>query len=370
MTSMAGAAPARRKPLSKLIESPDNPALSDLCQQLAAHSNALDAVGDWPEQQLAWCREHGVQRWFFGPEWGGAGWSESDLARAWMQLGGACLSTAFVLTQPAGAGRRIADCDNGALRQRMLPRLARGECYASVGISHLTTSRRHVAQPTMQARQAGDRLVLDGVIPWVTGARQAEIIVTGAQLADGRQILVALPTAAPGVTIPPPAAMVGLTSTQTGEVHCNNVEVGREWLMAGPVDNVLAQSAGGAKTGGVQTSALALGLAGAAIEFLAQEAERRPDLAEACASLRRERQDLASELLAAAQGAPISLEQLRVRANSLVLRAPHAALTAAKGAGFVQGHPVGRWCRESLFFLVWSCPQPVAAAALCELAGL
>jgi hypothetical protein len=52
------------------------------------------------------------------------------------------------------------------------------------------------------------------------------------------------------------------------------------------------------------------------------------------------------------------------------LRATQAALAAAKGTGFVVGHPAGRWCREALFFLVWSCPRPVAAANLCELAGL
>jgi hypothetical protein len=63
-------------------------------------------------------------------------------------------------------------------------------------------------------------------------------------------------------------------------------------------------------------------------------------------------------------------EELRSRANSLVLRSSQAALTAAKGSGYVLGHPAGRWCREALFFLVWSCPQPVMAAALCELAGL
>jgi hypothetical protein len=45
-------------------------------------------------------------------------------------------------------------------------------------------------------------------------------------------------------------------------------------------------------------------------------------------------------------------------------------LVAAKGTGYVVGHPAGRWCREALFFLVWSCPQPVSAANLCELAGL
>ena len=30
----------------------------------------------------------------------------------------------------------------------------------------------------------------------------------------------------------------------------------------------------------------------------------------------------------------------------------------------------GRWCREALFFLVWSCPQSVLSANLCELAGI
>jgi hypothetical protein len=63
-------------------------------------------------------------------------------------------------------------------------------------------------------------------------------------------------------------------------------------------------------------------------------------------------------------------ESIRQRANTFVLRATQAALSAAKGTGYVAGHPAGRWCREALFFLVWSCPQPVAAANLCELAGI
>jgi hypothetical protein len=53
-----------------------------------------------------------------------------------------------------------------------------------------------------------------------------------------------------------------------------------------------------------------------------------------------------------------------------VLRATQAALAAAKGAGYVAGHEAGRWCREALFFLVWSCPPQVMEANLCELAGL
>ena len=80
---------------------------------------------------------------------------------------------------------------------------------------------------------------------------------------------------------------------------------------------------------------------------------------------------LLDDLLHVVRGeATCTKESIRQRANSLVLRATQAALSAAKGSGYVVGHPAGRWCREALFFLVWSCPQPVAAANLCELAGI
>ena len=59
---------------------------------------------------------------------------------------------------------------------------------------------------------------------------------------------------------------------------------------------------------------------------------------------------------------------MRARANSLCLRSAQSYLTASKGAGFVAGHPAGRFVREAMFFQVWSCPAPVAAAALREFA--
>ena len=89
------------------------------------------------------------------------------------------------------------------------------------------------------------------------------------------------------------------------------------------------------------------------------------------ASFDQEYAELEADLLALAEGnEPCKPDDLRSRANSHVLRATQAALAAAKGTGYIQGHPTGRWCREALFFLVWSCPQNVMAAQLCELAGL
>jgi hypothetical protein len=58
---------------------------------------------------------------------------------------------------------------------------------------------------------------------------------------------------------------------------------------------------------------------------------------------------------------------LRVDCTRLVLKATQAALAVAKGTGFVVPHPAQRWVRQAQFFLVWSCPQPVAGALLDEL---
>ncbi|HQU41605.1 MAG: isovaleryl-CoA dehydrogenase [Planctomycetia bacterium 21-64-5] len=351
------------------ISSPDGPGLDRLCQGLASRADALDASSDWPAEQLELCRQYGVNRWFVGPEWGGTGWSEVDLIRGFMRLSSACLATTFVLTQPLGVCRRLAVSDNHALRDELLPKLASGHVFATVGISHLTTSRRHLAKPVLAARETDNGFVLNGSIPWVTGAVLADYIVTGATCDDGRQILAVLPTNLPGFSASPPARLVGLTATLTGGAECRDVLVDRRWLLAGPTENVL--SGKGAGTGGVQTSALALGLAAAALDYLEREAATRADLMAPASSLRAEHSELEAELLTlAAGGEGCSPDELRSRANSLVLRATQGALTAAKGSGYVLGHPAGRWCREALFFLVWSCPQPVMAAALCELAGL
>jgi alkylation response protein AidB-like acyl-CoA dehydrogenase len=239
-----------------------------------------------------------------------------------------------------------------------------------VGISHLTTSRRHLAKPVLRAKEADGGFVLDGFSPWVTGAPYAQTVVTGATLDDGRQILVALPTDLPGVAVPPPLKLVGLSASQTGPVNCDRVFVPHKHLLAGPVEEVMKQGAG-ARTGGLQTSTLAVGLADAAIAFLEDERQRRHDLSNPATALRSEWMLARRDLLALADGETVcTTENLRARANSLVLRAAQAVLAAAKGTGYVVGHPAGRWCREALFFLVWSCPQPVLAANLCELAGI
>jgi alkylation response protein AidB-like acyl-CoA dehydrogenase len=210
----------------------------------------------------------------------------------------------------------------------------------------------------------GDALIFDGVIPWVTGASQAHCLVIGASLEDNRQVLAVLPTDTPGVRVGPPLDLMALRGSLTAEVHCDNVRLERRYVLAGPAENVMQGDRGGA--GGLQTSCLAIGLAGAAIEYLQQETRSRASLSAGTERLEASQQRLRQEMyrLAREGATPEETNQLRAQANTLVLQATQAALIASKGTGFVKPHPAQRWARQALFFLVWSCPWPAASATL------
>ena len=125
-------------------------------------------------------------------------------------------------------------------------------------------------------------------------------------------------------------------------------------------------------TAGLETSALALGQARAALGSLAVLAAERVELTDPVDVLCETWQQSWAVLMACARGdgMPSSASQVRAQANALVLRATQAYLTARKGSGFLRTEPAQRWARQALFFLVWSCPTPIAQAAIRDLAGL
>ena len=88
------------------ITSPDDPALDELCRELAGRADDLDRVQQWPDEQLRLCGEYGVYEWFIDPVWGAQGWSDEEVVRGYLKLSAACLTTTFIITQRTGACRR------------------------------------------------------------------------------------------------------------------------------------------------------------------------------------------------------------------------------------------------------------------------
>lgn len=345
-----------------------------LLERLRAAADALEAPDAWPAEQFRWLAEDGLLRWNIPQEFGGDPRDPVEMTAACEELAAACLTTTFVLTQRNSACQRIVDSERERLKETLLPELARGRLFATVGISHLTTSRQHLREPAVRASRVGGEFELNGSVPWVTGAAFADYIVTGGSCDDGRQILVALPRLLEGVRVERSARLLALNASQTTSITLDKVRVPAELVLAGPLEAIINRGPSGG-TGSLTTSALAVGLSRRALQHLEREAALRPDLRDVADGLQQELADLRTDLYAAAAGTAAessrrSAASIRQRANSLVLRAAQAQLAASKGAGFVAGHPAERAVRESMFFLVWSCPQPVVAAALREFACL
>ena len=202
-----------------------------------------------------------------------------------------------------------------------------GKAFVTVGISHLTTSRRVGVRAD---EIAPGRFRLDGAMPWVTAAEPAGLFVTGAVLDDRRQMFIALPADRPGVSVRPPFLLAALQASCTAEVVLNGVHVDVSDLLAGPAADLSSQP-GAVGTAGLETSALALGQA-ARHWGDRQAGPGRSELTEPVELLCENWRSSWQSLMALARGAPDagSASQLRTQANALVLRATQAYLTARR----------------------------------------
>ncbi|WP_165063642.1 acyl-CoA dehydrogenase family protein [Paludisphaera rhizosphaerae] len=350
---------------------PEEAQIVALTNALRAADGPADLAGDWPETLWNLLRDAGVMRWSVPAEFGGDECPRPLLVQRYARLAEASLTAVFILSQHDAAVRRLLTVADRPRAADWLRSIAEGLTMATVGISQLTTSRRLGARP-MTATALGDgRYRLDGAMPWVTGAERADVFITGALLEDDRQMLIALAGDRPGLTVKPAFDLAALQASRTAEVLVEGVEIDADDVLMGPTNEIATQP-GAVGTAGLETSALALGQAAAALDALGKLKAERADLVEPVELLDENWSQAWETLMACARGdrdAAASAE-LRAQANGLALKTTQAFLTARRGSGFLRTDPAQRWARQALFFLVWSCPSPVAQAAIRELAGI
>lgn len=165
---------------------------TSMLMDLVSWRNDLEPAGDWPARQMARLAEAGVFGWLIPRRWGGSEFEEPDLLNGYLELADACLTSAFILTQFNSAVQKLVTSGHAELQEQWLPRLARGECFTTVGISHLTTSRSRGPGPAVVAQPVETGFRLNGRIPWVTGAMAAQLIVIGGTTPSGEQLLARL----------------------------------------------------------------------------------------------------------------------------------------------------------------------------------
>lgn len=323
---------------------------------IAQRAIDYDIQARWPEQDLVELNRIGAMKWAIGKPWGGYDMDALTLHDHYEAIASASLATALILSQRDAAIGYIEASDNQTAKDQYLPQLAQNALWCTIGISHLSTSHQ---SGTLTAERDGNRFIINGTIPWATGAIESDFLVAGAKTLDQQQILFILPTTLPNVQVLEPTRLATLSAAQTSVVRCANVCLEPAQILVGPIDKALNIRYRRLPLG--QTFA-ALGLTLAALELIqqidlpsadntyetlvTQYNELRHTVREANTRL-VEGQDL--------QSGPL----IRSECNNLAIRATHAALTLYKGAGLRIDHPAQRLAREAMFLLVWSTPVSV-----------
>jgi alkylation response protein AidB-like acyl-CoA dehydrogenase len=340
--------------------------LQQLSHDLARLATHYDISGEWPERSLARLTEAGAWAWMVPAAFGGTELALVPQLQAYEAVAAGCMSSLLILSQRDGACELIAGGRNDRLKRELLPRLAANEMMASVGISQITTSHQG-GKPALTAEPAGDGYCLRGFMPWVTSAEKCDVIVAGAVLPDGRQVLLVVRTDLRGVQIDRAMNLMALECTRTAEVHCRDVVVESAWVIAPPAEKALSRTSP-VKIWTVVASGI--GLAGTMIELIGSHTERgngalreqAEDLFLRYRAIRERMYKSAEELAESEENPPIT--GVRVAVNDLLVRLAVATLVFAKGSGFIRQRDAQRLVREAMFFLVWSAPEDVRSQTL------
>ncbi len=339
------------------------------CERLSELGELTRDQGPWASGAFAALADYHVLGRFIPVDCGGTGADEAAGLAVLTAVARHCVTTALAFSQLVTASRILAAAEQQQ-RQEFLDGHATGRRFSTIGISQLTTSRLLASRAPMVA-SLRDGWLLNGMCPWVTGADSADLIVTGAvvqgpdvQGPDGlaAAYFVVDPQTA-GIDIEPPMRLVALSGSRTSTVRFHDVR---------PLAMIPAEAAGAPRAGGLVTSALTVGAALGSVDFLRRAAAESPDnadLAMVTDQLTRQCRAITDRLARPADIGPDGHEVLRSQANVLVVRATQAGLVAAKGSGFVEGHPAGRAVSEAQFFQVWSSPPGVTSRVLRGLAG-
>jgi len=341
--------------------------LKQLTKNLSRLATHYDVEGVWPDQSIQHLTDAGAWTWVIPEQYGGMQLDPMLQVRAYEAVAAGCMACLLILTQRDGAVEFIIGSERDDLKDKWLPLLCRHKVMTSVGISQLTTSKRR-GKAAMQAESVDDGYVLNGFMPWVTGAHQCDFIVTGAMLPDGQQVLAMVPTDAKGVVLDRPMNLMALEASQTCEVRCRSVRLGKEHILRDASSNALQRRT---PVKSLVVSSAGLGLAGALANKIQRHSRESgghlADLADDALSRYtaiRERIFKTAARLDKGNGDEIPKAEIRVSVNELLMRLAMTCLTFAKGSGFIRQRDAQRLAREAMFFLVWSATDEVRAKTL------
>lgn len=282
------------------------------------------------------------------------------------QIARVCGSTGFVAWCQAACGLYLEESGNPALQGERLARHIRGEGLGGTGLSNPIKSYAGIEKLQLSATPEGEGYRLRGSLPWVSHLRPDGYcgVIAAVTAPDGspacHEVMVLLPSAAPGAELVPCPAFSGMEGTSTFALRLNNVWIGPEAVIARDAATFIAGirpsfmllQCGfglGVIQGAIESIVAVHGPLGHVNRYLANQAE----------PLQAELDDLWQRILLLATTTRrtdpayrLAVLEARAECSELSLRAAQGALLHQGARGYLASSPVQRRIRESHFVAI------------------
>ncbi|SCX33672.1 acyl-CoA dehydrogenase family protein, partial [Mycolicibacterium fluoranthenivorans] len=186
-----------------------------------------------------------------------------ELARGWMSLAGAMGGHTVV-------AKLLVLFGTEEQKQTYLPRMASGECRATMALTEPGGGSDLQAMTTV-ARADGDDLVISGAKTWISNARRSDLIALLCKTDPSAQpkhrgVSIVLVERGPGLTVSRDLPKLGYKGVESCELAFDEYRISSSAILGAQPGKGFAQMMKGLETGRIQVASRALGVATAALE--------------------------------------------------------------------------------------------------------
>jgi len=272
-----------------------------------------------------------------------------------------CLSTGFLAWCQSALVWYVRNSSNLAARDAWLEGALTARLLGGTGLSNPMKAFFGIERLRLKARRAGDGLIVDGTLPWVSNLGQGHVFGTIAECVDdGKRVFFLAECGAPGVEIKRAGPFIALEGTATYAVRFTQAPIPYHNVLADPIEGYLPRIRAGFV---LLQAGMALGLIrdciaimrevepalGHVNRFLPIQAEV---LEEECEAFAREAAILAEDPFDLSAAHWRRVLALRLAAGEATLKAAQAALLHAGARGFLISSRPQRRLREAQFVAI------------------
>lgn len=333
-------------------------------QVLAPTAAARDRASAWPTNELRALAEVGLMGIMIPEEFGGSASSFVEYCLAIEAIAAADAGVATIVHVHNSAGLTINRSGSDEQKRRWLPGIAQGET-----IGAFLLSEPHAGSDTSAMRASatrdGDHYVLKGSKQWISNGSEAGVAIVMAKSdksagSRGFTLFVVDPR--------DPAYVVSRVEDKLGQRTAHTAQIQLDGLRV-PITNVLGEEGAGYRNtlsmlseGRVAIAALAVGVAGAALEAAIKYAKEREaygrpimelqgvsfDLADMAMKVEVARQYMIHAARLCAAGVPCAKEAsiAKLFASEIAEQVCSDAIQIHGGYGYVNDFPVERLFRD------------------------